>query len=130
MLLDRRQQLLRVPRLGHHREPGHLHHLDQPDPQQHGVLGDHGTPHIGHGSSTLIMVGPPTGLLIRKVPSTDRTRWASPFSPVPRDGSAPPGPSSATTTRSISPSRVTVTSARVASRACLAMFVSASETTK
>ena len=44
----------------------------------------------------MIFVGPPGGLAIVSRPSTTATRCASPDRPVPRAGSAPPVPSSAT----------------------------------
>ncbi len=67
--------------------------------------------------------------MIRNVPSTDRTRRASPVSPVPPDGSAPPTPSSRTVTRSASPRRTTAMSTSSAF-ACRTTLVSASDTTK
>ncbi len=54
-----------------------------------GVLGDHDA----HGSSAVMRVGPPGGLLIVRRPSTAATRAASPASPAPA-GSAFPIPSS------------------------------------
>src|SRR5581483_4891105 len=97
----------------------------QPRPQQDGVFGDHDA----HGSSTVRMVGPPGGLTIRSVPSTAWTRSARPARPVPRLVSAPPMPSSVTSTLRWPFWRATVTAARLAPE-CRAMLVSASATTK
>jgi hypothetical protein len=82
-----------------------------------------------HGRSTVIRVGPPGGLAISNVPSTDAARLASPVRPVPRTGSAPPAPSSLTMMCSRSPARCTTTSAWLA-WACLVMLVRLSDTTK
>ena len=101
LLADGPQQLLGV---GHGRddlEAAVGQQLGQALPQQHGVLGDHDS----HGSSTVIVVGPPGGLSMARVPSTAAARWASPSSPLPAAGAAPPWPSSLTTTRSRSPRR-------------------------
>src|SRR5262249_40090547 len=67
----------------------------EPVAQQGKVLGDHDA----HGSSALIVVGPPCGLAIASVPSSASTRRLSPVRPLP-DASAPPRPSSATSTSS------------------------------
>src|SRR5207247_6085203 len=82
-----------------------------------------------HGRSTVSRVGPPGGLAISRVPSTDSARRASPARPVPRAGSAPPTPSSVTMMCNRSPSRCTNTSAWLAWE-CLGMLVRPSETTK
>jgi DNA helicase-2/ATP-dependent DNA helicase PcrA len=82
-----------------------------------------------HGRSTVRRVGPPGGLTISNVPSTDSARLASPARPVPCTGSAPPTPSSVTMMCSRSPVRCTTTSAWDA-WACLVMLVRPSETTK
>src|SRR5215467_11734670 len=102
-------------------------HPGEPVPQQHRVLGDHDS----HGSSAVMVVGPPGGLSMLSVPSTAAARWASPRRPVlsPAAGTAPPRPLSVTAMRSMSPTRVTVTSTRVA-WACLTTLVIASETMK
>src|SRR5262249_29142041 len=63
--------------------------------QQGEVLGDHDA----HGSSALIVVGPPSGLVTASVPSSASTRRLSPVKPLP-DASAPPPPSSSTSTSS------------------------------
>ena len=47
------------------------------------VLDDHDP----HGSSARIVVGPPTGLATRSVPSSERTRSARPLRPPPGLGS-------------------------------------------
>src|SRR5262249_20653155 len=105
----------------HHREVGvarlHLahecppvadgrHHLDPVVAQQTGeavsekrqVLRDH----YAHGSSARIVVGPPGGLVTRRLPSSASTRCLSPLSPAPC-GSAPPTPSSLTSSSSSPP---------------------------
>src|SRR5262249_35963797 len=85
----------------------------QPVPEQHRVL----RAHDSHGRSAAITVRPPSGLSMVSVPSTEAARCARPLRPVrlcPMPVSAwtaPPCPLSVTTTRSSSPSRVTLTSA-------------------
>ena len=67
--------------------------LEQPDqavPQEVEVLGEDNA----HGTSMVTTVGPPGGLLRSSVPSNVASRRSMPRSPVPRDGSAPPLPSS------------------------------------
>ena len=49
----------------------------QPGPEEHGVLGDHDP----HGSSTRIVVGPPSGLITYIVPPMPATRSRSPCRP-------------------------------------------------
>ncbi len=82
-----------------------------------------------HGSSAMIVVGPPSGLATRNVPSSDRTRSASPLRPPPGSRRAPPLPSSVISTRNLLSSRLTLTRAWRASL-CFAMFVSDSATMK
>ena len=69
--------------------------------QQDGVFGDHDA----HGSSTITVVGPPVGLTTCIRPPRAATRSARPCRPLPRAASAPPTPSSATSTTSRSPWR-------------------------
>jgi len=76
----------------------------EPGTQQHRVLRDH----EAHGSSTTSRVGPPGGLDNASRPSTAATRLASPGSPDPEARSAPPSPSSSTSTRQ-RPGRTTST---------------------
>src|SRR5665213_4022500 len=93
--------------------------------QQHRVLGDYDS----HGNSTVRTVGPPTGLSIRREPSTPPTRSVKPASPLPGCAIAPPTPSSRIVSRKRSPTRRATMSARLAPE-CLAMLASASLTTK
>src|SRR5690606_41905788 len=101
--------------------------------QQHRVLGeDHTHGYAFHGMSAVRTVPSPGGLWRNRSPSTASTRSASPWSPVPARGSAPPRPLSVTVTRSRSPRRRRTRSARTvtaAASACLATLVSASHTT-
>ena len=53
-----------------------------------------------HGTSRVTSVGPPGGLDTLIVPSNAASRRITPRMPVPASGSAPPLPSSPTTTRS------------------------------
>ena len=46
------------------------------------------------GSSITAVVGPPGGLLTARIPSNAPILRSMPFSPVPREASAPPCPSS------------------------------------
>ena len=74
MLGDRLEQLVGVRHgrddleLAVGEQPG------QPVPQQHRVLGDHDS----HGSSAVMTVGPPGGLSMISVPSTDAARCMRP----------------------------------------------------
>ena len=52
-----------------------------------------------HGTSSVTRVGPPGGLDTLIVPSNAASRRVTPRMPVPAAGSAPPRPSSPTTTR-------------------------------
>ena len=73
--------------------------------QEHAVFGDHDP----HGISALTRVPPPSGVQIRSRPPSASTRSASPRRPEPRSVSAPPMPSSTTSTIDVAPSpRVTV----------------------
>ena len=98
----------------------------QPLAQQHRVLGQRRP----HGSFAAMIVGPPDGDSTLNLPSTPRTRSASPVRPAPF-ALAPPTPSSLTMTVSVPgyPCPSTHTFAQGA-RECLATFASASATTK
>src|SRR3954451_13747 len=108
--------------------------LDDDDPHRHRSCHAAGGPGGGHwsagsGSSASTVVGPPTGLATRRRPSSAATRDASPASPPPCSMSAPPTPSSRTSTRSMLPATrasTLITDALL----CLAAFVSASAITK
>src|SRR5262249_7864406 len=84
----------------------------------------------GHrtGSSASTRVPVPATLSISRRPASVSTRSRRPHSPDPRSGSAPPAPSSWTSTRADPFIRVTRTVAASAP-ACLTTFASASETT-
>src|SRR5262245_570873 len=131
VLFDRLQELLRVADGGDHVEAPVGQELGQAGPQQDRVFGDHDA----HGSSAVMVVGPPTGLSTVNTPWTAAARWARPRRPVPwspacsRPIVAPPRPLSVIVMRRRSPVRMTVTSALVA-WACFAMLVSASEARK
>src|SRR5919109_886491 len=62
---------------------------DEAVAQEREVLGDHDA----HGSSALIVVGPPAGLWTVSEPSSASMRRLRPVSPLPA-ASAPPAPSS------------------------------------
>src|SRR5215211_4185483 len=123
--VDGRDQAGAVADLGDDLDPAVGQQPGQALAQQHGVLGDHDP----HGSSALITVGPPGGLVMVSSPSTAATRSARPRRPLPRAGSAPPAPSSMTSTMSRSRWRAMRTPISAA-RACLAALVRASATTK
>ena len=104
-------------------------------PQHHGVLRDHDThqvppPVIRMGSSTVTLVGPPGGLdtSATRRPSTRAAR--SPASPVPRDGSAPPRPSSLTRNRSRSGRCVSMSISILFAELCLIALASSSAAQK
>src|SRR5215213_10827873 len=120
-----RDQAGAVADLGHDLDPAVGQQPGQALAQQDGVLGDHDP----HGSSARITVGPPGGLVTVSWPSTAATRSARPRRPLPRAGSAPPAPSSMTSTMSRSRWRLMRTEISAA-RACLAALVRASATTK
>ena len=78
MLVDHAQHRLAVADRGNNVEARLDQQPRQPFAQQHGVLGYHDS----HGSSTVKTVGPPTGLSMRKVPSTPPTRSPRPGEPA------------------------------------------------
>ena len=84
-----------------------------------------------HGISSITSVGPPGGLDTLIVPSNADSRRITPRIPVPAAGSAPPRPSSPTTTRSTpaTPSCVISTQPRWAP-ACLPVLARHSATAK
>ena len=74
----------------------------RPGPEEHGVLGDDDP----HGSSTRRVVGPPAGLITsQRATEAGRPGRGGRRRPVPRSGSAPPTPSSRTSTVRRSPAR-------------------------
>src|SRR4029079_14013188 len=93
-------------------------HVDVGAPQERGdalahedaVVGDHDA----HGSSAVITVPAPGGLVTRSRPSSAATRAARPCRPAPTAGVAPPTPSSATSTATPSAVRERRTDAVVA----------------
>src|SRR5690606_3367307 len=109
---------------GHHLVARLGQQADQPLAQQRQVLGDHNS----HGITARSLVGPPAGLSTSRLPPSASTRWPMPPRPEPGARTAPPRPSSATSTARLPFSRPIRT---VASRApeCLATLVSASATT-
>src|SRR6185437_15923613 len=92
--------------------------------QQREILGDH----YSHGSSARTVVGPPGGLMTRSVPSSASTRRRKPLSPPP-SASAPPLPSSWTSTES-TPSPLQMRTSTRRAPECLPALASASATTK
>ena len=82
-----------------------------------------------HGISARIVVPAPGAVWTVNVPLRAPTRSARPCSPLPARGSAPPCPSSATSTTS-RPSTGSIVTLAARAWACLVMFASASETTK
>src|SRR6516225_3475381 len=102
--------------------------LQQPDQavaEQEQVLGYDNA----HGTSIVTSVGPPAGLDTTSTPSKAASLRPTPASPVPRDGSAPPSPSSDTLMRKLPEEWRRSTSAPLAP-ACLATLASSSLTAK
>ena len=109
--LDDVEQRVGVAHGGHDLLAGVDQQAGQPGSQQHGVLGDHDP----HGSSTRRVVGPPAGLMhVAACRRGRRPGRAGRRRPVPRSGSAPPTPSSRTSTTRRSPARTMADQARVA----------------
>src|SRR6185503_3995311 len=123
--LDNPQQVLGVLGLPLDREAGVLEQPRDALPDVRRIVGDHDS----HGISATSTVPWPRSLSMRSEPSSADSRSARPPSPVPPDVSAPPTPSSRTEIRSKPFGRSRYTAAYDAP-ACLATFVSASETKK
>ena len=120
------EQLVGVADGGHDLLAGVDEDAGQAGAQQDGVLGDHDA----HGSSTEIVVGPPSGLITYSVAAQAGDPVAQALRGRCRvTASAPPTPSSRTSMTRRSPARAMATSARVA-WAWRATLVSASLTTK
>src|SRR5690242_13520147 len=117
-------QVLGVVGRGNHLEPGVLENPSDALPDQDAVLCDR----YLHGISALSRVPAPTAESTRRAPPSASTRSARLNSPVPPSTSAPPTPSSATSTSSTPCLYATCTSALVA-WACLPMFARVSLTT-
>src|SRR6185437_14177579 len=109
---------------GHHLDVVVAQQTGHPIPEQDVILGDD----YSHGSSARIVVGPPRGLVTERRPSSASTRRRRPRRPEP-SGSAPPWPSSRTSSSIASSTRTMLISTRCA-RACLVALASASAATK
>src|SRR5262249_42680629 len=92
--VDLAQQVLGVARLADDLHAGVLEQPRDAFAQQHAVVGQPYT----HGICARTVVPMPGGLTTSRRPSTIVSRSASPRSPVPDAGSAPPTPSSRTST--------------------------------
>ena len=89
---DRGYELVCGADLREHLHAGFGEDAREPLAKQRGVVGEH----YAHGIAARTCVPPPTGLSTEKSPSSAWTRSTRPRSPEPRDGSAPPTPSSST----------------------------------
>src|SRR5215468_11071806 len=92
----RGKEIRTVVHRGRNLEAVRLQQPDQAVAEQEQVLGYDNT----HGTSIVITVRPPTGLDTASTPSKAASLRSMPRRPVPRDGSAPPAPSSETLIRS------------------------------
>ena len=92
---DRVRELVGVAHLGHDPEAAVRQDPDHPLADHHRVVGDD-RPQLGHvtGIDAWTVVPPVTVVFTSNSPPSADTRSASPRSPVPRLGSAPPVPSS------------------------------------
>src|SRR3954469_24442434 len=117
-------ELLGVPCLPRDVEARLLEDAGDAFAKEDGVLGEH----YPHGISARITVPRPGTLSTCRRPSRASTRSARPRRPEPFSGSAPPTPSSATSTTALPFRRVTRTPTADAC-AYFATLVSASETT-
>ena len=88
------QQVIRRGALRYDLEAGFAEQPRDPFTEQDAVFGDR----YAHGISARTRVPPPAGLQMRSLPPCASTRSASPRSPEPRSVSAPPTPSSTTST--------------------------------
>ena len=91
--------------------------------------GEHSTAPPVTGIRALTVVPVPGALSISSLPPSALTRSVSPPSPVPAEASAPPTPSSRTS-KVAAPSTTRTSTRTWLARACFAVLVSASATTK
>src|SRR5262249_39720244 len=110
-LSDLLDELVGVAHLGHDLEPRARQYARDALAHQHPVLAEH----YAHGMLARTVVPSPTALSTVSAPSSVASLSASPRSPEPLAGSAPPRPSSRTSTTMRSPSQRTATDAWVAS---------------
>src|SRR5215217_2705756 len=121
---DLEHELVRVPGLADDLEPGLVEDARDALAKENGVL----CQDYPHGISARIRVPCPGALSTCRRPSRASTRSARPRRPEPFSGSAPPTPSSATSTTALPFRRITRTPTADAC-AYLATLASASETT-
>src|SRR5438034_3431927 len=91
---DFQHQLVGVSGLAHDLETSFFENSGDAFPKEDGIVGDH----YPHGISARMRVPAPGLLSTRSTPSRASTRSTSPRSPEPWVGSAPPRPSSETST--------------------------------
>ena len=106
-------------------EAGELEQLGQACSEEGVVLGED----KAHGTSRVTIVGPPSGLDTLIVPSNAARRRTTPRIPLPAAGSAPPRPSSPTSTVSTPASWEAVIQA-CSARACFPVLARHSATAK
>src|SRR2546430_1674482 len=119
-----RQQIVGVAALSNYVHSGLAEETRNAFSEQHAVFGER----YAHGISALNRVPPPRGVQMRNLPPSASTRSARPRRPEPRSVSAPPIPSSTTSTTICPSSRPTSTVAPVAC-ACFVIFARLSDTT-